>query len=89
MCDPVSVEEIKLAFWSIKAFKAPGPNDLHTEFFQHFWMIVGGSVVEEIKKFFETKKIPKFLNKTNAALIPKIHGPETIRNYRWLDLDQC
>jgi len=54
--DLVSVEEIKSTLWSIKAFKAPGPDGLHAGFFQCFWMIVGGSVVEEIKKCFETKK---------------------------------
>lgn len=84
--DPVSVEEIKSALWSIKAFKAPGPDGLHAGFFQRFWMIVGGSVVEEIKKCFVTKKILEFLNKTNVALIPKIHGPETIGNYRPISL---
>ena len=26
-------EEVKLALWSMKAFKAPGPDGLHAEFF--------------------------------------------------------
>lgn len=80
------MEEIKLALWSIKAFKAPGPDGHHAGFFQRFWMIVGGSVVEEIKKCFETKKFPEFLNKTNVVLIPKIQGLETIGNYYSISL---
>ena len=36
----------------------------------------------EIKKVFEDRKVPGYLNKTNIALIPKIQGPETIGNYR-------
>ena len=83
---PVSVEEIKAALWSMKPLKAPGPDGLHARFFQRFWMIVGGSVVEEVQKCFETKKIPEALNKTNVALIPKIQGPETISNYRPISL---
>ena len=31
-----SVEEIKNALWSLKAFKAPGPDGLHAGFFQRF-----------------------------------------------------
>ena len=40
--DPISVEEIKSTLWSIKAFRALGPDGLHVGFFQRFWMIVGG-----------------------------------------------
>ena len=32
----VTDEEIKTALWSLKAFKAPGPDDLHAGFFQRF-----------------------------------------------------
>ena len=31
-----SVKEIKNALWSLKAFKAPRPDDLHTGFFTDF-----------------------------------------------------
>ena len=64
--DPVSVEEIKSTLWSIKAFKALGLDGLHVGFFQGFWMIVGGLVVEEIKKCFETKR--KFLNSSTKLM---------------------
>ena len=32
----VTNEEIKTALWSLKAFKAPGPDGLHARFFQRF-----------------------------------------------------
>ena len=33
---PVSDEKITTALWSLKAFKAPGPDGLHVGFFQRF-----------------------------------------------------
>ena len=33
---PVTEDEIKAALWSLKAFKAPGPDGLHAGFFHHF-----------------------------------------------------
>nr|XP_023874857.1 uncharacterized protein LOC111987377 [Quercus suber] len=77
----VSDEEIKAALWSLKAFKAPGPDGLHAGFFQRFWLVVGESVKAEVKKVFVEKKVPSYLNKTHIALIPKVQGPETIGNY--------
>ena len=35
----VSEEEIKAALWSLKAFKASGPDGLHAGFFQKFLLI--------------------------------------------------
>ena len=40
----VTPEEIKDALWSMKPFKAPGPDGLHAGFFQRFWLVVGDSV---------------------------------------------
>lgn len=82
----VTDEEISTAIWSLKAFKAPGPDGLHAGFFQRFWHIVGGSVREEVKCVFRDRNVPKYLNKTNIVLIPKIQGPESISNYRPISL---
>ena len=82
----VTDEEISIAVWSLKAFKAPGPDGLHAGFFQRFWHIVGGSVKDEVKKVFRDRKIPEYLNKTNIVLIPKKQGPESISNFRPISL---
>lgn len=82
----VTEEEIKGALWSMKPFKAPGPDGLHAGFYQRFWLVVGKSVVEEIKNIFSKKKILDYLNRTLVALIPKIQGPETLGNYRPISL---
>ena len=80
------VEEIKNALWSLKAFKAPRLNGLHARFFHRFWLIVGNSVIDLVKKVFVERKVLEFLNRTHIVLIPKIQGPETLGNYRPISL---
>ena len=79
-------EEISTALWSMKAFKALGPDGFHAGFFQRFWLIVGNSIKEEIKQIFETKKIPDYLNRTSIVFILKVQGPESINNYHTISL---
>ena len=79
-------EEIKAALWSLKAFKAPGPDGLHAGFFQRFWLTVGCSVINEVEKVFADRRVSDYLNTTHIALIPKIQGPETLNNYRPISL---
>uniref|UniRef100_A0A2N9J7P9 CCHC-type domain-containing protein n=1 Tax=Fagus sylvatica TaxID=28930 RepID=A0A2N9J7P9_FAGSY len=43
----VDAKDVKMSLWSLKAFKAPGPNGLHPRFFQKCWPTVGDSVVNE------------------------------------------
>ena len=81
-----SEEEIKSALWSLKAFKAPGPDGLHAGFFHRFWLIVSKSIVDVVKKVFEEKAVPEYLNRTLIALIPKIQSLETLNNYRPISL---
>ena len=82
----VTEEEIKASLWSLKAYKALGPDGLHADFFQRFWLVVGNSVMEEVKRVFTERKVPSYLNKTHIALIPKIQGLETLGNYRPISL---
>ena len=83
---PVLDEEIRHALWSLKPCKSPGPDGIHTGFYQRFWPIVGNSVIFEVKEAFRTGKVPPNLNQTLIALIPEIKGPETIGNYRPISL---
>lgn len=48
--------------------------------------MVGRSITEEIKRIFQAKEISLNLNQTHIALIPKIKGPETIGNFRPINL---
>ena len=83
---PVLDEEIRHTLWLLKPCKSPGPDGIHTGFYQRFWPIVGNSVIFEVKEAFRTGKVPPNLNQTLIALIPEIKGPETIGNYRPISL---
>ena len=86
MSGMVSEEEIKAAMWSLKPFKALGPDGVHAGFFQRFWLVVGKLVMEEIKMVFAEKRVPEYLNKTHISLIPKVQGPKMLGNYRPISL---
>ena len=70
----------------MKPYKAPSLDGLHVSFFQRFGLIVGDSMREEVERVFIERKIPEYLNKTHIVLISKIRGPETIGNYRPINL---
>ena len=72
--------------WSLKPFKALGSDGIHAGFFQRFWPIVGRSIIREVQKIFTDRRVPKYLNRTHIALIPKIQRPETLGNYRSISL---
>ena len=82
----VSDEEITTALWSLKVFKAPGPDGLYAGFFQRFWPTEGISVKEEVKQVFLQRKILEYLNSTSVVLIPKIQSPKSIGSYRPISL---
>ena len=70
----ITPKEIKEVLWSMQPYKAPRPDGLHVGFFQRFWLLVGDSMREKVKKAFLTRKVLEYLNKTNIVLIPKIQG---------------
>ena len=82
----ITDEEIRAALWSLKPFKAPGPDGLHAGFFQRFWPEVGGSICAKVKKVFDTGVVPKFLNETLITLVPKCQNPVSLSNYRPISL---
>ena len=63
--------KILMALKSMKSYKAPGLDGLHTGFFQRHWNCVGDSVKDEVRNIFLSCEMLAFLNKTLIALIPK------------------
>ena len=67
---PISPMEIRDALWSIKPFKAPGPDGLHAGFYQNSWSIVRESVEKVVFEAFRTGSILDYCP-------PNIAGPDT------------
>ena len=82
----VTEEEVKDGLWSLRPFKAPGPDGLHAGFYQQFWGDVGNSVCNEVLDISEYGKVLEYLNETLITLIPKCQSPESLNNYRPISL---
>lgn len=67
---------------SIHADKAPGPDGFSTSFFHANWESIGPAICTEIKAFFQTGILPTSINERYVRLIPKIHSPRRVNDYR-------
>lgn len=86
LCLPVMDEEVKTALFSMHQEKAPGIDGLNPGFFQTYWSIVGGDVIEFCRKFFESGDLPRGVNNTLVFLIPKVKHPQQVLNLRSISL---
>uniref|UniRef100_A0A453QLB1 Reverse transcriptase domain-containing protein n=1 Tax=Aegilops tauschii subsp. strangulata TaxID=200361 RepID=A0A453QLB1_AEGTS len=71
---PFSETEIKNALFSMKPNKAPGPDNIPIEFFQHCWEIVKSEVMLLFEWFHDNKLDVQRLNYGIITLLPKVAG---------------
>ena len=79
---PFSPEDVKLAIFDIAEDKAPGPDGFSSGFFKAAWPVVGTEVTRAVLDFFTTGKLLKQVNTTLLALIPKVHTPMSVNDFR-------
>ena len=84
--EDVTRKEVKISLWSMKPFKAPGPDGYHAGFYQRNWHIVKDSVVKLVANIFESRSMPNHLNKTLITLIPKCPGADCLGLFRPISL---
>ena len=77
----VSIEEVKKVLFSMAADKSPGPDGYTTEFFKTTWHIIGKDLVTAVQSFFDKGFLPKGINSTILALIPKKNDAITMKDY--------
>ncbi|GJW45512.1 RNA-directed DNA polymerase, eukaryota, reverse transcriptase zinc-binding domain protein [Tanacetum coccineum] len=82
MVNDVSDQEIKAAMFSINDCKAPGPDGYTACFFKKAWSVIGNDVCLAVKEFFKLGKLLKEVNSTLIALIPKVHHPKLVTEFR-------
>lgn len=78
----VSAELIRKVVFSMAADKSPGPDGFTVEFFRATWGITGGDVVQAVQYFFDKGFLPKGINSTILALIPKKDEAVYMKDYR-------
>lgn len=66
-----TVEEIKLAVFSIHADKAPRPDGFSASFFHSNWSTVGEEIIAEIQEFFSVGVLPRQVTQPLYVSFPK------------------
>ncbi|XP_062080429.1 uncharacterized protein LOC133785191 [Humulus lupulus] len=79
---PFTYQEVKTAMFSIRAVKSPGPDGFGVGFYKSLWSVIGKEVSTAMIEFFDIGYIPKSLNSTILALIPKVSQPSNASEYR-------
>lgn len=79
---PVTDEEIKDVLFKMPSNKSPGPDGFTTEFFKASWHIIGKDFITAVRSFFTMGFLPKGLNATILALIPKKDIAVEMKDYR-------
>ncbi|XP_058222977.1 uncharacterized protein LOC131332700 [Rhododendron vialii] len=85
---PFSLEEIYGVVKECISFKALGPNGFNMLFVKKSWKFIKTDVLCFFLEFHSNCKIAKSINSTFIALIPKIEGAATFKDFRpraWWD----
>lgn len=77
----VTEKRLKVLF-SMPSNKSPGPDGYTSEFFKAVWGTVGKDFIAAVQSFFIKGFLPKGLNATILALLPKTEEARVIKDYR-------
>lgn len=70
--------EVKKALDQMYPLKSLGPDGIPSLFYQHFWPVVGDSVVNCVFDFLNTSIAPLNFHETRIFLIPKVKSPKKV-----------
>ncbi|KAH9735301.1 polyubiquitin 3 [Citrus sinensis] len=79
-------EEISTALAQMCPTKAPGPDGLPAAFFQKYWSLVKEGVITTCLHILNEGGSVAPLNHTYIALIPKVHNPRKVTEFRPISL---
>lgn len=74
------------SLFSIHADKAPEPDGFSSNLFHANWDNIGPAIYQEIKNFFQSGSLPRSINVTYVRLIPEVHGPRKVNEYKHIAL---
>jgi hypothetical protein len=76
---PFSMEEVKNALFEMDVNRAPGPDEIPSEFYQHCWDIVKGDIMRLFEHFYEGTLDVQRLNYGIITLLPKVSEANKIQ----------
>ncbi|GLT30193.1 hypothetical protein SLA2020_050080 [Shorea laevis] len=79
---PASLEEVRIALFSMKALKSPGPDGIQPIFYQKHWDVVSGTLLTFINNALVDGFFDCSLLQAHIALIPKGENPDVIQKFR-------
>lgn len=79
---PVTEEEIREVIFHMPSNKSPGPEGYSVEFFKASWSVIAKDFTTAVQSFFSKGFLPKGLNSTILALIPKKESATEMKDYR-------
>ncbi|GKC99214.1 RNA-directed DNA polymerase, eukaryota [Tanacetum coccineum] len=82
----ISSDEIRNAVWACDENKSPRPDGFSFEFFRKFWDTIGPDLCLAVEWFFVHSSFEKGCNSAFIALIPKVHDPKFVNDYRPISL---
>nr|TKS07732.1 hypothetical protein D5086_0000109860 [Populus alba] len=74
---PITDDDIQAVLFSIPDTKAPGPDGYNALFFKKSWDVIKYDFIAAIKYFFSNNSLPRCVNATRVALVPKQEHPTT------------
>lgn len=84
-----SLEEIEFALKDSDPNKAPGPDGLNMGFLKTIWKLIRGDVLTLFEDFYNGINLPRGLNSSFIALIPKKDRPNEASDFRPISLINC
>ncbi|WOL17995.1 hypothetical protein Cni_G26788 [Canna indica] len=84
---PFSLDEIKSAIWDMGLCKAPGPDDLNTEFFRIFWDTIKVNLLQIFNEFLSCPSSLRRFNYGHIVMLPKFEGASRVKDFRPISVE--
>lgn len=78
---PFSSNEVLITLKSMAKKKSPGLDGFPVEFYLKTWKIIGTHVTNAVMFFFSSLSMPRIINATAIAVIPKCNNPKTMHQF--------
>jgi len=86
---PFTLEEVKTAIWECDSNKSLGPDGITFGFIKQFWLDAKDDFMRFMSEFHRNSRLPKGVNSTFIALIPKVGSPQRLNDFRPISLVGC